>query len=48
MDAYQRSPTLLQNLRTWMSTPSVSSLVLDSTRSQTDHLAAQVKKARGL
>ncbi len=48
LDAYQRSDTLLQNLRSWMSTLHVSSLVLDSTRSQTDQLAAQVEAARGL
>jgi hypothetical protein len=45
LDAYQRSDTLLQNLRSWMSTLHVSNLVLDSTRSQTDHLAAQVESA---
>jgi hypothetical protein len=47
LDVYRRSDTLLQNLRSWMSTLSVSTMVLDSTRSQTDSLAAEVKAARG-
>lgn len=47
LDSYKRSDTLLPNLRTWMSALSVSSLVLDSTRSQTDSLAAEVQAARG-
>jgi hypothetical protein len=47
LDSYRRSDTLLQNLRSWMSTLSVSTMVLDSTRSQTTSLAAEVKTARG-
>jgi hypothetical protein len=47
LDAYQRSDTLLQKLRSWMSTLSVSTMVLDSTRSQADSLAAEVEAARG-
>lgn len=46
LDSYRHSDTLLTNLRTWMSTLRVSSLVLDSTRSQTDHLAIEVQAAR--
>ncbi|HWU78320.1 MAG TPA: hypothetical protein VN043_17625 [Rhodanobacter sp.] len=46
LDSYRRSDTLLQNLRTWMSTLRVSSLVLDSTRHQTHDLAARVQAAR--
>jgi uncharacterized protein with PIN domain len=47
LDSYRHSDTLLQNLRSWMSTLSVSTMVLDSTRSQTTSLAAEVKTTRG-
>ncbi|MEO8748482.1 MAG: hypothetical protein ABI379_12620 [Rhodanobacter sp.] len=43
---YRHSDTLLQNLRSWMSTLSVSTLVLSATRNDTTHLAAEVGMAR--
>ena len=43
---YRRSGTLLQNLRSWMSTLSVSTMVLSATRNDTTHLAAEVEAAR--
>ena len=43
---YQHSDTLLQNLRSWMSTLSVSTLVLAATRNDTTALAAEVQVAR--
>jgi hypothetical protein len=46
LDGYRRSDTLLPNLRTWMSTLRISSLVLASTRSQTEQLASDVQAAR--
>ncbi len=46
LDSYRHSNTLLQDLRSWMSTLSVSTMVLDSTRSETDKLAAEVQAAR--
>ncbi|MEO8460682.1 MAG: hypothetical protein ABI451_09145 [Dokdonella sp.] len=46
LDAYRRADTLLPNLRSWMSTLRVSSIVLQGTRSDTDSLAAKVQAAR--
>ena len=46
LDAYRHSDTLLQNLRTWMSTLTVSTMVLVTTRGATDNLAAEVQAAR--
>lgn len=43
---YRRSPTLLQNLRSWMSALRVSMIVLTTTRSETASLAAEVQMAR--
>jgi hypothetical protein len=37
---------LLQNLRTWMSTLSVSTMVLAATRSDTANIADEVQAAR--
>ena len=45
LDSYRHSDTLLQNLRTWMSTLSVSEIVLDSTREDTAKLATEVEAA---
>jgi len=44
--AYRHSDTLLQNLRSWMSTLSVSKMVLLATRKDTANLAAEVQAAR--
>lgn len=46
--SYRRSDTLLPNLRSWMAILRVSTMVLDSTRSETDHLATEVQAAREL
>ncbi len=43
---YRQSPTLLDNLRTWMSTLRVSVIVLISTRRDAVELAAEVNAAR--
>ncbi len=46
LDTYRHSDSLLQNLRAWMSTLRVSTMVLGGTRSDTDRLAAAVQSAR--
>lgn len=46
LDTYRHSDMLLQNLRSWMSTLSVSTMVLAATRSNTANLAAEVQAAR--
>lgn len=43
LDMYRHSDTLLQNLRSWMSTLSVSTMVLAATRTDTTHLAAAIE-----
>jgi hypothetical protein len=43
---YKHSPTLLQNLRSWMSALRVSAMVLGATRSDTINLAAEIQAAR--
>ena len=47
LDTYRHSDTLLQNLRSWMSTLSVSTMVLAATRHDTTSLAAAVQAAHG-
>lgn len=46
LDSYRHSNTLLHDLRSWISTLSVSMMVLDSTRTETNKLAAEVQAAR--
>jgi len=46
LDTYRHSDTLLQNLRSWMSTLSVSTIVLVATRHNTTSLAAAVQAAQ--
>lgn len=46
LDSYRRSDTLLQNLRSWMSALSVSTIVIGSARSETLRLADEVEAAR--
>lgn len=46
LDSYRRSDSLLQNLRSWMSALSVSTIVIDSARSETVSLDAEVEAAR--
>ncbi len=46
LDTYLHSDTLLQNLRTWMSTLSVSTMVLAATRSDTANIAGEVQAGR--
>lgn len=46
LDNYQRSESLLENLRFWMSTLGVSSIVLDGARKDAVSLAADVGAAR--
>jgi hypothetical protein len=46
LSTYKHSPTLLQNLRSWMSALRVSAMVLGATRSDTINLAAEVQAAR--
>jgi len=43
--SYRQSPTLLDHLRTWMSTLRVSAIVLDNLRLDNQHLAAEVAAA---
>ena len=43
---FRRSDTLLQNLRSWMSTLSVSTIVLSTTQIDTANLAAEVQAAQ--
>lgn len=43
---YRQSPTLLANLRTWMSTLRVSKIVLNDTRKSAIQLATEVKAAQ--
>jgi hypothetical protein len=47
LDTYRHSDTLLQNLRSWMSTLSVSTMVLAATRHDTTSLTAAVQAAHG-
>jgi hypothetical protein len=46
LDTYRHSDTLLQNLRSWMSTLSVSEMVLAATRHDTASLAVAVQAAQ--
>jgi hypothetical protein len=46
LDTYRHSDTLLQNLRTWMSTLNISALVLTGTRADLDRLAGKVEAAQ--
>ena len=46
LDSYQHSESLLENLRFWMSTLGVSSIVLDGARKDAVSLAADVGVAR--
>jgi len=46
LDSYQHSETLLENLRFWMSTLGVSSIVLNGAREDAVSLAADVDAAR--
>ena len=46
LNSYRHSDTLLQNLRTWMSTLRVSEMVIDGTRKDTVKLAADVEAAQ--
>ena len=43
---YRQSPTLLDHLRTWMSTLRVSAIVLDNLRLDNRHLAAEITTAQ--
>ena len=44
---YRQSPTLLDHLRTWMSTLRVSAIVLDNLRQDNRRLAAEITAAQG-
>jgi hypothetical protein len=46
LDSYQHSEALLENLRFWMSTLGISSIVLDGARKDAVSLAADVDAAR--
>lgn len=46
LDTYRHSDTLLQNLRSWMSTLRVSTMALVGTHDDTDKLATEVQAAR--
>jgi hypothetical protein len=46
LDGYRQSESLLGNLRYWMATLKVASIVLDSTRKDADKLAADIGAAR--
>jgi hypothetical protein len=46
LESYRQSDSLLQNLRFWISTLRVGSIVLDSTRKDAVNLAAEVEAAR--
>lgn len=46
LDTYRHSATLLQNLRSWMSSLGVSTLVLAQSRGETLNLAAEVQAAQ--
>lgn len=47
LDIYRHSDTVSQNLRSWMSTLRVSTLVLTATRRDTSHIDSEVPAARG-
>jgi hypothetical protein len=46
VDTYRHSDTLLQNLRSWMATLRVSTMVLTASRNDAGKLAAQIQAAR--
>ena len=45
LETYRQSPTLLDHLRTWMSTLRVSEIILDNTRTTAARLAVEVAAA---
>ncbi|HEX5960845.1 MAG TPA: hypothetical protein VFY97_06320 [Rhodanobacteraceae bacterium] len=46
LSTFKAAPSLLDNLRTWMSTLRISQIVLDNNRREAQRLAAEVERAR--